>query len=134
MVFQVQKKCTSFNERYFKVEGDNNEYCNLPEEIINIFGKKYFKNNEQKYDKYDESCSTCINSANNCLNCSENYYFVEGFGNVCKREGQIDENYFLPFKGDTYYECDSYCKTCIYRKDYCTNCNDPYIIFDNINK
>ena len=133
---QKKKKCTNCASNYFKVEGDDNNYCYLPEEIIYLFGKNYYLDSvESKYKKCDSLCSICSGpNSSDCLKCKDGYYFING---ICKLNSLIEEqnpNSFLQLGGDTFEICDSNCKTCNFSSILCTSCNTGLSIFEDNKK
>ena len=132
----TNKKCINCNTGYFKVDGDNKNYCYLPGEIIHQFGTNYYLDTStSKYLKCDDSCSQCTGpNSNQCKKCSKGYYFI---GGECKLKSVIENintNYFLPLGGDTFYQCNTNCKTCNYNNDYCTSCDSGKSLFEDDHK
>ena len=90
-----------------------------------------------KYHKCDNSCKIKFAVHPQLIVSSveyeDNYYFIDGEGE-CKLKDFIEQNYanyFFPFGGDTYQQCDSNCYTWSYKGDYCTSYDDTKSLFED---
>ena len=144
---KTTKNCENCSENCFLCE--NTTFCSLCNSNfeLNPFTNsccktgEFYNENTRNCEKCAENCEICSKNPDKCYKCYENYSF-SGFS--CIKQSNSSENCFFldaqclencPVKyfaiKSQCFPCGFQCKTCVFSENYCINCEENFIFYQN---